>query len=962
MTRAGGLAGTDAAPRPALATVAVDRRVALGQTPSVADVLCPVVIGREAELRAVRAALAAASAGQGGVMFLTGEAGIGKSRLAREVSAHARDLGAAVVAGRGVPSAASSPYRPLTEALLQALRRRPLPGDAGFAPWLPALAAIVPTLGGEGHGEASAAVRGEAVIQLLGRLARPGGMVMVLEDLHWADPDTLAVVEYLGDNLSHEPVLCVATTRSEPPCAALELAERLHQRRAAHHLRLGRLTPGQVARMVTACTPDAGDEVVDRVQSTADGVPLLVEEILASPGLPRSFADSVRARWVQVTAGDRLVLEAAAVLGRCFDWQLVAATTRLPPEQVAAALDRGMAAMLLSVDGDGFQFRHALTREAVLAGLPPPRRADLAAAALAALDVSHPDLEGRQLDAAADLAARSGNRRRAAALLAASGRASLRRGALQTAVATLGRAVKLADEDELREDVQVLLVEALALAGRMDEAVTVGEQLITRLDERGAPAGACAEVHARLAHAAVAATRWPVASAHIGAAAQLLRADPRPDLAAQLAVLDAEAALAAGDATRARALAQQVLAAPDVDPAVRCHAWEVTGRVDRLRDTSAARSAFERALGTATGAGLALWRLRALHELGTIELIEEAGTQRLGQARDQAVALGAVSTTAVLELQLAAAGEGTFALAEAGEHARAALAISERLGLAQIRAKALYFLAENHALRGDREEMEHFLTLTAAAAPDNRELEGFAWGGARAMLALLQDDRAAAVTAFSRAAAILRTTPHAEPAFFRGIWPLLLASTGNRQAETAIAEARHAGLTVIPAHHGTLGYAEAVLAGRRGERDQATRLAQAADTALTPFPGWADLARLLAAEPALANRWGQPGRWLRTARDSLDALGLHVLAGRCQQLLDGPLPTRWAQYGFTAREAEVLALVGQGLANKQIATQLHCSPRTVEKHLESLLRKAQARSRTELVALTGSQTEPTEPL
>lgn len=58
----------------------------------------------------------------------------------------------------------------------------------------------------------------------------------------------------------------------------------------------------------------------------------------------------------------------------------------------------------------------------------------------------------------------------------------------------------------------------------------------------------------------------------------------------------------------------------------------------------------------------------------------------------------------------------------------------------------------------------------------------------------------------------------------------------------------------------------------------------------------------------------------------------------------------------------MLALVGQGLANKQIATQLHCSPRTVEKHLESLLRKAQARSRTELVALTGSQTEPTEPL
>jgi DNA-binding CsgD family transcriptional regulator len=931
----------------------------LGQTPSVGDVLCPVLVGRDAELRALTDALACARGGHGGVVFVTGEAGVGKSRLVRELTTRARTLGAAVVTGRAVPDSAG-PYRPLTEALLQALRRRPLPDDAGFAPWRPALAAIVPTLGDHRHAETSAAVRGEAVIQLLERLAGPGGMAMVLEDLHWSDPDTLAVIEYLGDNLSEEPVLCVGTIRTESACAALDLAKRLHGRHAARHLPLDRLSGDQVDQMVSACLPGADPDVVERVRRTADGVPLMVEEILASPGLPGSFADTVRARWAGIAADDRLVLGAAAVLGRDFGWQLLAPATGLPPAQIAGALDRGVAALLLGVDGDGFRFRHALTREAVLAELAPPRRAALAAAALAALETSHPRLEGRHLDLAADLAAQSGDRRRAAALLAASGRASVRRGALATAVAALGRAATLADEPVLREQAQKLLVEALALAGRVEEAMALGERLVAELADRGAPAGARAELHAALAQAAVEATRWPAASAHIGAAADLLRTDPRPELdhlAAQLAVLDAEVALAGRDTDRARVLAEQALAR-GADPEVRCHGWEVIGRLERMRDFEAAQRAFEHALGIATGAGLALWRLRALHELGTLEMLDHADPGRLEQARQQAIELGALSTTAVLEVQLTAVGESQFALDAAAGHARTALAISERLGLAQVRAKALYFLAENQALRGDREEMERFLHLLAAAAREDAQLEAFAWGGARAMLALLQGDQAAARAAFRRAAAILRTVPHAEPAFFRGIWPLLLASTGDRHARAAIDEARRADLAIIPIIRATLDYADAILAGRRGEQARASYLARGAEAVLADAPGWADLARMLAAEPALTDQWGEPRRWLRAAADRFTALGLPALASRCRELLDGPPPSRWTRYGFTARETEVLALVREGLANKQIATRLHCSSRTVEKHLESLLRKAQARSRTQLVALTGPQAEP----
>ncbi len=157
-----------------------------GHTDGVADAQCPVVVGRDAETAALQAALADARGGAGGLVFLTGEPGIGKSRLAREVASQARAQAATVIAGRAVPASASTPYRPLTEALLQALRDHGFPGDAELAPWLPALRAIIPTAiipaaGGDGHGDHSPAVRGEAVLRLLRRVAQPGTLVVVLE-------------------------------------------------------------------------------------------------------------------------------------------------------------------------------------------------------------------------------------------------------------------------------------------------------------------------------------------------------------------------------------------------------------------------------------------------------------------------------------------------------------------------------------------------------------------------------------------------------------------------------------------------------------------------------------------------------------------------------------------------------------------------------------------------------------
>ncbi len=915
-----------------------------------------MVVGRDAEIGALLAAFAAARDGAGGFVFLTGEPGIGKSRLARELASRSRAHAATVIAGRAVPASTSTPYRPLTEALLQALRDREFPDDADLVPWLPALRTIIPAAaGGDDHGDHSPAVRGEAVLRLLRRLARPGTLVVVLEDLHWADPDTLAVIEYLGDNLATEPVLCVATARSEPRSAAMDLAIRLHTRRSAAHFSLGRLDDGQVTEMVRACLPGVADDMITRVRQTADGIPFLVEELLASPGVPRSFTDTVRMRLAGLSDDERVVLHTAAVLGRHFDWRLLPSATGLSPGLVSGALERGVGWMLLTVGGDTFRFRHALTREAVAGELLPPRRAAIAQRALAAVDAAYPELPGPWRDLAADLAAQSGDRERAGALLLASGRSALGRGALGTAVDTLSRVAGLLDDVGLRTDAEALLVEALALAGRVDEAMAVGDRLIAQLGQGGAAAGARAEVHLRLAHAAVDGARWAAATMHLDAAKGLLASAPRLARRARAAILEAEVAFAANDVALARRQAESVSAAEHASPDVRCHALQLLGRVQRINDLDAARDTFERALAVADGARLAVWRLRALHELGTIAMFDHAGTERLAQARRTADELGALSTGAVIDLQLSAAFMLRFELAAAAEHARSALAVSERLGLANIGAIMLLFLGEIHALRRERDEMERFFALAGSAAPGDPEIEGSAWAGGRGMLALLEGDRDGAVRAFGHGISILDTLPQQGPASYRGLWPVLLAAIGDPRAAAAIDSAGRLGVTVNRANRGMLAYAEAILAGRAGDVRQATEVARAADGELVHYPVWADLARLCAAEPALADGWGQPERWLEAGAGCFAAHGIDPLADRCRQLLAGSRPSRWIRLGITTREADVLRLVAEGLANREIAARLHVSPRTVEKHVESLLRKTSARSRTQLVVVAGPE-------
>ena len=148
---------------------------------------------------------------------------------------------------------------------------------------------------------------------------------------------------------------------------------------------------------------------------------------------------------------------------------------------------------------------------------------------------------------------------------------------------------------------------------------------------------------------------------------------------------------------------------------------------------------------------------------------------------------------------------------------------------------------------------------------------------------------------------------------------------------------------------GSSTYADAINAGRNGERASARRLVGSSERDFVNCTPWADVARWLAAESAADSGWDEPGWWLLGVDDRLSGYGLPRLAERCRQLAGGR--QRWAALAITAREADVLSLVVEGLANKEIAARLSLSPRTVEKHVEALLRKLDARSRTQLVAV-----------
>jgi predicted ATPase len=388
----------------------------------VRQVLCPVLVGRDGELAELDAALQAARIGHGRVVVLTGEAGIGKSRLAQALAARARLTGVTVGTGRAVEAATQLAFRPLGEALHAVVREQGPPADPELRPFRAVLSLFVSEWAQDG---ARLLEPGLVMLEGIHRLVRSAGkahgLLLVLEDLHWSDADTLAAVEYLADNIGSERVLCLCTVRSGVPGGATDKLVRLAGRRAVVPVELGRLPDDQVEQMARATlgTEAPSPAVLDALRRRAEGVPFLVEEMLSAyvaaggepdasaewwiarrivEALPPSLRDLVRGRLRSLDQAAQAVVCAAAVLGRTFDWPLVAPITGLDRAAVLGGLRAAVAAQLLvGADGhdvDAFSFRHALMREAVLGELLPPERAELSHRAANAIE-DHPSRPAR---------------------------------------------------------------------------------------------------------------------------------------------------------------------------------------------------------------------------------------------------------------------------------------------------------------------------------------------------------------------------------------------------------------------------------------------------------------------------------------------------------------------------------------------------------------------------------------
>jgi DNA-binding SARP family transcriptional activator len=387
-------------------TVAVFRAIERGVRPPGAALPAPApsdgavapeprLIGRAPELERLSTAWREAAAGTERTIAVTGAAGIGKSRLAREFALHAEAQGALVAYGAGVfPE--TTPYQPFA-AIVRSL--------AGFAPaldidplWRAALLPLVPELGGAAQtlpdlpvlDPARARARFfEAFATLLEAVAAVRPVCAIVEDLHWAGPATLQLCAYLVRRLRHSPILWLLTWREDDAAAQLELRElrrELEAGKLVEMLPLRPLSRDDTQELVRSLAPlqdelDVG--AARRLHEFCGGIPFYVVELTRDATSPNEFeparsaalTQSLNARMLTLDERARTLLENAAVLGYDLDTDVLREFAGWYEGEVADALDELLDRRLVRERRSGaFAFAHQLVAAAVYETLEPAQR------------------------------------------------------------------------------------------------------------------------------------------------------------------------------------------------------------------------------------------------------------------------------------------------------------------------------------------------------------------------------------------------------------------------------------------------------------------------------------------------------------------------------------------------------------------------------------------------------------
>jgi tetratricopeptide (TPR) repeat protein len=523
-------------------------------------VASPTFVGRVEELQGLEAARVRAADADPAVVLVGGEAGVGKTRLVGELTGRCVSEGTRVLAGGCVPVGDGAlPYAPIVEAL------RALLGDVGVGvvrelvgpPW-PELARLLPALGEPEPGPAGPVAQArlfELLLGLLGRLGDQVPLVLVVEDLHWADRSTRDLLAFLVRNLRRERLLLVVTYRNDeagqqrlgPYLAELDRAGRVER------IELLRLDQVQTAaQMVGILGAVPAADFVDGVFARSEGNPFFTEELLAvvragSGELPATLRDLLRGRVQPLPDHARQVLAVVAVAGRRTPHRLLAAVARLSDVQLGQALQIAVANQLLvtTPGQDGYDVRHALLREVIDANLLPGERARLHAD-LAQTLTQRPELaDGPPAVAAAELAAHwdaAGEPTRALPARVQAGWAADRAHAFPEAQGHYERALRLwaqvTDPGRVAglDRVELLgrAADAAAASGQVQRALGLLTTALDQLDRASDP------VRAALLLMRLGGERWkagdePAGLASLEEALRILPAEPSPERARVLA-------------------------------------------------------------------------------------------------------------------------------------------------------------------------------------------------------------------------------------------------------------------------------------------------------------------------------------------------------------------------------------------------------------------------------------------
>ena len=352
-----------------------------------------VLVGRDRELERLEEQLRRAAAGRGGTVLVAGDAGIGKTRLVTELCARARAAGALVLVGRCIDLVgAEVPYLPVAEALRPLLARGEVRELLGSARELRSL--LPGMVAGEGPTGQGDGVPGsrlgllEELLALLDITVASGPVVLVLEDLHWADRSTLDLVAFLAHNLGERRVLLVGTYRAETLAAEhrlRRLGAGLPRAAGATRLELGPLGREEVEALLQGRSrPPLPPAVAEAIVTRSEGNPFFAEELLAAAGqggvdLPHGLRELLLQRVAQLDGESQDVLRVAAAAGRDVPYRLLASVADVPEGELRQALRRTVDHGVLAGDqaAGSFRFRHALLAEAIYTTLLPGEREEL---------------------------------------------------------------------------------------------------------------------------------------------------------------------------------------------------------------------------------------------------------------------------------------------------------------------------------------------------------------------------------------------------------------------------------------------------------------------------------------------------------------------------------------------------------------------------------------------------------